>query len=145
MFVKKIKLQMIKNIFNRKKIIYSEISFNFLYFIFFICCKIHCVCVSKYPCELRDACFFSFLLHIMCQKRPLLTCTHPCQLSFYISIINCCSCQISNYFSSLFYQHYQRALVSRENHNVTYQNKIQTGRRVFYPTTTLTKPNSHHY
>ena len=43
---------------------------------FFAHRKIHCVCISKYPCKLVAACFFNFLLHLTCQKRPSLACTH---------------------------------------------------------------------
>ena len=39
--------------------------------------KIHCVSISKYPCKLRDACFFSFKLHLTCQIKPSLACNSP--------------------------------------------------------------------
>ena len=53
-----------------------ERSFNFLHFLFFTDRKIHCVNVSKYPCKLMDAYFFSFVLHLRHQKRPSTSCTH---------------------------------------------------------------------
>ena len=54
-----------------------ETWFNFLDFIFLTQWKIHCVSISKYPSNLRDPCFFSFMLHLMCQQRPSSACTNP--------------------------------------------------------------------
>ena len=58
-------------------LIYSETWFNLLHLIFFNQSKIFCLSISKNTIKLRDSWFFSFLLHLMCQKWPSLACTHP--------------------------------------------------------------------
>ena len=58
-------------------LIYLEMWFNFIHLIFFTQSKIFCVSISKKTIKLRDCWFFSFLLHLTCQKWPSLAYTVP--------------------------------------------------------------------
>ena len=53
--------------------LYSETWFNFIHLIFFT----QSISISKNTIKLRDGWFFSFLLHLACQKWPSLAFTHP--------------------------------------------------------------------